>query len=182
MPSLSRLVASSTLALTIVGSSASAASAQDVTDVTGQAVAPSTGAVQEVGDDIQPLDIDLACAGENSWYLIWTYERDGGGPGDEAHLRCGNSNWGLRHIERSHEDDWAEYADLTGANWEDLADFAIEQTLLAPSGVTYNWINDTWRLWAPMQIRDMDGNVVLEYTVRVVVGDNSENIITAFPE
>lgn len=144
--------------------------------------APGTGASYESSDRFQPLDISLECSGQSSQHLVWTYERNGGGPGDAAYLRCGSdTNWGLRHIEDRHEADWGNRAAVVGAAWDDMADFCIGQTLLAPSSVTYRANNDTWRFSAPIQIRDVSGQVIARFTTAVVVADNSENIITSFP-
>jgi hypothetical protein len=182
MSLLARLVSMSTLTFLLAGSVPSIAHAQQADEGKGSAFAPTTGNIYEAAADLQPLDIELDCAGHGSQYVIWTYDRDGGGPGDNAYLRCGSSRWGLRHIERRHEDDWDEYASLVGADWEDFADYAIEQTLAEPSQVRYRPSSDTWAFRAPIEIRDLSGNVIAEFVTRVVVADNSENIITAFPE
>jgi hypothetical protein len=172
----------STLTFILAGAVPSVAHAQQTDESTNSAFAPTTGTTYESGADPQPLDIDLDCEGHSSRYLIWTYARDGGGAGNDAYLRCGSSRWGLRHIERDHESDWDEWASLTGISWEDFADQSIENTLAEPSQVFYRPSNDTWAFRAPVQIRDLFGDVIGEFITRVVVADNSENIITAYPE
>jgi hypothetical protein len=182
MSLLKRLFSISILTIILAGAAPSTAHAQQSDEHRNSAPALTAVEPQEASANLQPLDIELDCAGHSSRYLIWTYERDGGGPGDDAYLRCGSSGWGLRHIERDHESDWYEYAVLVAADWEDIADYAIEQTLANPSSVRYRPSTDTWRFRGPIEIRNLFGEVVAEFVTRVVVADNSENIITAFPE
>lgn len=165
--------------------SPSSAGAQEGDDASRTAVVETNGATYEPVDEApQPIAIELDCYGQSSQYVIETYSRAGGNgfPAGISRMRCGSSGWGLRHIEQRHAGDWQAKANYVGASWEDFADFAIEQTLAAPSSISYRTGNDTWAYRAPIQIRDYYGNVIHQFTARVVVADDSKNIITAFPQ
>ena len=59
-------------------------------------------------------------------------------------------------------------------------DQAIRTTLAAPSSVNRQLGNDTFAYKGPIQIKNK-GKVVKTYTMLVSVGNQSWNIVTAYP-
>ncbi|NKY87072.1 hypothetical protein [Nocardia veterana] len=43
----------------------------------------------------------------------------------EWKLLCGNKDYGYRHIQDRHMDEWEGLASIEGRNWRDIADMAI---------------------------------------------------------
>lgn len=100
-----------------------------------------------------------------------------------AVLLCGNGGFGYRHIAKDHGQDWTNIAAYTGGNWRGLADFAIRQTLTRPQPgyPAFNPKNDTWTYKAPLEIRDVQGNVRATYWPIVAVAARDGRIVTSFP-
>lgn len=121
------------------------------------------------------------------------YAADGSGlvPG-VSRIRCGNDNWGLRHIDLEHGDGengkksdhaWRNIVNkypLGASNWEELMVFSYESILGAPQYASYKEANDTYRYTAPVKIIEK-GEVKRTYHPLVVVSAESYNVITAYP-
>ncbi len=98
-------------------------------------------------------------------------------------LRCGHDRGGYRHIYNRHKTDWENVGMRVGdPQWRSIADFTIEQVLRESSkGTPVHTSGNKWEYWAPLQIRDSNGNVVDTYYPRVFVSGTNEQVVTAFP-
>lgn len=125
--------------------------------------------------------------------VVRTFTQRAGNPSilyGNSNLTCGRESgnglgWGFQHISFKHgaQGEWGELAFMTGGNWRDLADFAIEQTLRVPGSMSRPQSNGTIAYRAPIQFFDIDDDTLqAEYTVVVSISIESKNIITAFPE
>ncbi|WP_157605280.1 MULTISPECIES: hypothetical protein [unclassified Plantibacter] len=126
------------------------------------------------------------CAGKEAGWRInaFRHAAKGPAPAGVATLKCGigtEDGWGWNHIAYGHTSDWTIVAAPAGGSWDQIAQWAIEQTLLAPRNVTTQ-SNETYRYTAPVQIRDArTGEVAEEWLVLVSFGRVNQNIITAYP-
>lgn len=115
------------------------------------------------------------------------YATDGSGlvPG-VSRIRCGNEDWGLRHIDAGHGDGgdhgWRNIVNKypIGGTWEDFMAFSFEAIVGDPSYATYRESNDVYRYTAPVKIINK-GEVVRTYHPLVVVAADSYNVITSYP-
>lgn len=97
-------------------------------------------------------------------------------------MKCGNEDYGYRHIKKGHQNDWANLAAITGSNWRDFSDWAINQCLTYPGSVVNNGKSNVYEFKAPIQIRDRRTNrVVSTKYCKVPISRSSKQIITAFP-
>ncbi|WP_156371683.1 hypothetical protein [Microbacterium sp. Leaf203] len=97
-------------------------------------------------------------------------------------LRCGNANFGYFHIKARHEGDWQAKAAGTNQNWRDIADIGIDAALRDPVITKPRDSNDTTCYSRKIFLVNTQNNqTVGETIVRVVAGNRSNNIVTAFP-
>lgn len=97
-------------------------------------------------------------------------------------MKCGNAKYGYRHIKDRHLNDWNSLAAITGSNWRDFADWAINQCLAYPGQVINNGTKNVYEFKAPIQIRDKrTKQVVSTKYCKVPIDRSSKQIITAFP-
>jgi hypothetical protein len=124
----------------------------------------------------------------SSWKLLQVYARRKATAaghyfaGGVAYLRCGNADFGLRHILKRHLDDWEAQAALASEPWRDLADLAMKSGLSDSDAVTYTQANDAFCFQRVLYFaRKSDGKVFGEINTATVVGATTLNIVTAFP-
>lgn len=98
-------------------------------------------------------------------------------------LKCGNNNYGYRHIKLRHSNDWGSLGGLVGSNWRDFADWSINQCLKWPSSVANNGTRNTYEFKAPIQIRDKRTWKIVstKYCDVSISRGSSRQLITAFP-
>ena len=101
--------------------------------------------------------------------------------GKNIPLQCGTSGWGYRHIQERHMNDWANKAVYVGANWRDMADFAITDALQHVYSGTYNASNNTYLYRGVVELRRYNGSTVHTFYPHVVVAAGDNRMITAFP-
>lgn len=97
------------------------------------------------------------------------------------YLKCGTSGWGYRHIKDAHMSHWAGKAIYVGANWRDMADFAITDALRNVYSGTYNASNRTYKYRGVVQLKRYDGRTVHTFYPVVAVSAGDYRIITAYP-
>lgn len=103
--------------------------------------------------------------------------------GGVANLRCGNANFGFKHIVKNHLGEWQTNAALTGDQWRDLVDFAVAATLIDPDQTTYRSTNDGFCYSRQIYlINNRTGKTVSILTPNIVIGLTSLNVITAIPK
>lgn len=99
----------------------------------------------------------------------------------EGIMTCGNAQGaGFRHIADGHTDDYGEIADLVGADWEDVAWFAIDMALEAPTSVEV-YRDDIVNYLVQLEYVNEDGDIEQSWSVVVGVGLETDRIITSFP-
>jgi|GEM_PF-5216802 len=97
-------------------------------------------------------------------------------------LRCGHNGYGQWHIDDRHREDWEQLAASSGQDWRAVADLAIDSALGAPAVVRERAANDTRCYSTAIYLVDVrTGVTVGSSIVRVVAGNRSNNIVTAFP-
>lgn len=100
----------------------------------------------------------------------------------EATLTCGNADGaGWRHIADGHTGDFARLADEVGSSWEDVAWFAIDQALEAPTRVEA-YRDDIVNYDVRLELVGDTGEVERAWIVTVGYGLSSSSIITSFPD
>lgn len=100
----------------------------------------------------------------------------------EATLTCGNADGaGWRHIADGHTGDFGELADEVGSSWEDVAWFAIDQALEAPTNVE-EYRDDIVNYDVRVELVGDTGEVERAWIVTVGYGLSSSSIITSFPD
>ena len=104
-------------------------------------------------------------------------------PSGPARLRCGNSDFGYRHIVLRHRTEWLTNAALSEDNWLDLADFSINAALTDPDRVVYDWRNNaTCFSRAIYLINNRTKQRAGTLVPNVVVGFTTLNVVTAIPK
>lgn len=99
-----------------------------------------------------------------------------------THLRCGDSAWGYRHILKYHgTKQYQSIANLTGDNWRDIADSAINQTLRHPEYQRYQSGNETWAYWVTLTLRRNGTVIKSKYHSHMVSVSLHKNVITSYP-
>lgn len=102
-------------------------------------------------------------------------------PAGAAELTCGSAEGaGWRHIADGHTGDFGELAALVGAGWEDVAWFAIDRALEAPTRVE-PYRDDIVNYDVLVEYVD-GGRAERSWMVTVGVGLGSGRIITSFPD
>ena len=135
-----------------------------------------------VADDVDP---DADCEGVSGRDTLDTFDR-AAWPGldvaaGDARMTCGNaSGSGWRHIADGHTGDFDELAQLVGAEWEDVAWFAIDRALEQPTRVEA-YRDDIVNYDVLVEHVD-GGQVERSWMVTVGVGLGSGQIITSFPD
>ncbi|MFJ6113935.1 hypothetical protein ACIQC8_07470 [Agrococcus sediminis] len=135
-----------------------------------------------VADDVDP---DGECEGEAGRETLELFDRAAWPELDvragEARMTCGNADGaGWRHIADGHTGDFDELAALIGAEWEDVAWFAIDRALEQPTRVEA--YRDDIVNYDVLVEHVEDGEVQRSWMVTVGVGLGSGQIITAFPD
>ena len=97
------------------------------------------------------------------------------------YLKCGTTGWGYRHIKDAHMNDWANKAIYVGANWRDMADFAITDALQHVYSGVYNPTNQTYKYRGVVELRRFDDRTVHTFYPVVAVSAGDYRIITAYP-
>jgi hypothetical protein len=110
----------------------------------------------------------------------------GGGytiPYGNTYLRCGDSDWGYRHVFDRHMQDWKNKAALVNNNWRDTADFGIAWALYDPDKTLYRASNDTFCYSRLIHlVNKKTGREVGHYYANVAVSRIYHNVITAYPK
>lgn len=135
-----------------------------------------------LADDVDP---DVDCEGEAGRSTYEVFDRAAWPDLDvnagEAALTCGNaSGAGWRHIADGHTGDFGELAELVGAEWEDVAVFAIDRALERPTRVE-EYRDDIVNYDVLVEYVD-DGQTERSWMVTVGFGLSSGQIITSFPD
>jgi hypothetical protein len=154
-----------------------------------QQPAPSGPHLSAEGRAFDPVIDDVGgtevCDGRAGREALETFDRAAwpelGVAAGEAVLRCGNADGaGWRHIADGHTGDFGELASLVGAGWEDVAWFAIDRALEAPTAVE-RYRDDIVNYDVLVELVDQ-GQVERSWMVTVGVGIGSGQIITSFPD
>lgn len=135
-----------------------------------------------VADDVDP---DAACDGVAGREALEIFDRapwpELDVPAGSATMTCGNaSGAGWRHIADGHTGDFDELAEPVGAQWEDVAWFAIDRALEEPTRVEA-YRDDIVNYDVLIELVD-DERVERSWMVTVGFGLGTEQIITAFPD
>lgn len=135
-----------------------------------------------IADDVDP---DAACDGVAGREALEVFDRapwpELDVPPGSATMTCGNaSGAGWRHIADGHTGDFDELADPVGAQWEDVAWFAIDRALEEPTRVEA-YRDDIVNYDVLVELVD-DERVERSWMVTVGFGLGTEQIITAFPD
>ena len=115
--------------------------------------------------------------------VVKQYKRQAvaGYSGARATLACGtNKNWGYRHIDAKHGDDWQRVAIKMFVPWQQFADWAFIQVLSHPSQKWHQASNDTLQYRTPVDIVGKRGSF-RTYIIVMSVATKTQNIITSFP-
>ncbi len=104
-----------------------------------------------------------------------------------AVLKCGtwtakypNGGWGYRHIQGRHGKEWTRLGNLVGANWRDIADFAISDSMKNIYSASPKVSNNTYRYKGVVQLKKYNGSVVKTYYTTIAVDQGDRRIITAY--
>lgn len=135
-----------------------------------------------VADDVGP---DAECDGLAGRETLEMFDRAAWPELDvaagEARMTCGNAQGaGWRHIADGHTGDFGELGDLVGADWEDVAWFAIDRALEQPTQVAA-YRDDIVNYDVLVEYID-GGQVERSWMVTVGFGLGSGQIITSFPD
>ncbi|WP_405218709.1 hypothetical protein [Agrococcus sp. Ld7] len=135
-----------------------------------------------IADDVDP---DGACESVAGREALEEFDRapwpELDVPAGSATMTCGNaSGAGWRHIADGHTRDFGELADPVGADWEDVAWFAIDRALEEPTRVEA-YRDDIVNYDVLVELVD-DERVERSWVVTVGFGLGSGQIITAFPD
>ena len=164
--------------------------ASDESAVSSDATPPSGPHLVAAGQVFDPVAHDVetpeeACGSEAGRTELEEFDRaawpDLGLDGGVGVMTCGNADGaGFRHIADGHTDDFGEIADLVGSSWEDVAWFAIDMALEAPTEVEM-YRDDIANYLVLLEYVDEGGEVVQSWPVVVGVGLETDHIITSFP-
>ena len=151
---------------------------------------PSGPSLQTAGMAFDPYRFDVdgveVCDGLSGREPLEVFDRAGwpelGVAAGEATLTCGNADGaGWRHIADGHTGDFARLADEVGSSWEDVAWFAIDQALEAPTTVEA-YRDDIVNYDVRVELVGDTGEVERAWIVTVGYGLSSSSIITSFPD
>ncbi len=122
---------------------------------------------------------------DDDYKLVRRYNRIHRGAmlGSIVNFRCGNERFGYKHLLfRNHDDHWQDKANLILRNWRDLANWAMDITVIDPDKLTYNAEKRTWCFSREFYfIRKSDGEIIATMKPHVVTGHFGRKLITAFP-
>ena len=97
-------------------------------------------------------------------------------------LKCGNDNFGYRHIRDEHEYDWATLLLEAGveAPWDDFMFYAAIQALTFPESTSdHGDSKDCYT--TPVFIVNPQMEIEKKFYPTVVISANNAHVITAFP-
>ncbi|WP_152666739.1 hypothetical protein [Arthrobacter sp. YC-RL1] len=104
-----------------------------------------------------------------------------------AVLKCGtwtakkpDGGWGYRHIQGKHGNEWKQLGALVGANWRDIADFAISDSMKNIYSGSAQVSNNTYKYKGIVQLKKYNGSVVKTYYTTIAVDQTDRRIITAY--
>jgi hypothetical protein len=105
-----------------------------------------------------------------------------GSPRQYYYLRCGNADWGYRHILAGHKEDFERLAAGTFQNWRDVADLAMESIASDPDAARPPDAAGKAYLSRVIFLRNIRTNqVVRQQIIRMIIRVSDNSIITAFP-
>lgn len=93
-------------------------------------------------------------------------------------LTCGDSGFGYKHIEASHQSQWAYYSSIVGGSWDDFMSFAADETLWAPSNI---WDVGGNKLCYTAPIVFTNGSTSFTIYPKIIISKNNRWVITAYP-
>ena len=161
-----------------------------VADPQQSAAVPDGPTLQTASATFDPVADDVAgteaCDGVGGREALEVFDRAAWPQLDvaagEATLTCGNADGaGWRHIADGHTGDFARLADEVGSSWEDVAWFAIDQALEAPTTVEA-YRDDIVNYDVRVELVGDTGEVERAWIVTVGYGLSSSSIITSFPD
>ncbi|MFC7431778.1 MULTISPECIES: hypothetical protein [unclassified Agrococcus] len=182
-----RLLAAATLvataALTACAPVGLVAPQPDASATDGPTLRTASAVFDPVAGDVAGTE---ACDGLSGREALEVFDRAAwpelGVAAGEATLTCGNADGsGWRHIADGHTGDFGELADEVGASWEDVAWFAIDQALEAPTRVE-EYRSDIVNYDVRVELVGDAGDVERAWIVTVGYGLGSSSIITSFPD
>lgn len=149
----------------------------------GPVLQTATATFDPVADDVPGTE---ACDGLSGRDELEVFDRAAWAqldvPAGDATLTCGNADGaGWRHIADGHTGDFGELADEVGSSWEDVAWFAIDQALEAPTAVE-EYRPDIVNYDVRVELVSDAGEVERAWIVTVGYGLSSGSIITSFPD
>lgn len=107
--------------------------------------------------------------------------------GGAAVLKCGtwsasypDRGWGYRHVYGKHGNQWKQLGALVGANWRDVADFAISDSMRNIYSAKPQVSNNTYQYKGIVQLKKYNGSVVKTYYTTIPVTTGDRRIITAY--
>ncbi|MGO3648073.1 hypothetical protein [Agrococcus casei] len=157
--------------------------AADQTSIEGPHLVAAGQVFDPVAHDVD--NPEEACGSDAGRTELAEFDRvewpDLGIDGGVGVMTCGNAaGAGFRHIADGHTGDFGEIADLVDSSWEDVAWFAIDMALEAPSEVEM-YRDDIANYLIVLEYVDEGGEVVQSWPVVVGVGLDTDHIITSFP-
>lgn len=153
--------------------------------INGVQFTPDSGS--SLNGSASPMATWAACgAFDSEEKLVRQYWRSGWAgvvTSGQGYLRCGSSgnNWGYRHIQDAHQQDWENIAVGLGSDWRSFADWCIENILANPDYVVYRDANATFTFRSTVYIYNNQGQLIATYRPVVSIGLGNERVITAFP-
>lgn len=149
----------------------------------GPTLQTASATFDPVADDVEGTE---ACDGRAGREALEVFDRAAWPQLDvvagEATLTCGNADGaGWRHIADGHTGDFGQLADEVGSSWEDVAWFAIDQALEAPTTVEA-YRDDIVNYDVRLELVGDTGDVERAWIVTVGYGLSSSSIITSFPD
>lgn len=102
--------------------------------------------------------------------------------GNSKVLRCGNVNYGYWHIYNNHRSEFDQKAALTNQNWREVADIGMSASISNSEVTKPRSSNDTTCYSRKIFLVNLQSHqTVGSVIVRTVVGNRSNNVVTAFP-
>lgn len=102
----------------------------------------------------------------------------------QIRLLCGDSASGYVHIRSGHASQWQQIIDAVGegGDWDDLMNFAVEKSLLAPApGYPQNLGSGKYCYTTPISVYNSRGQLIKNLNPTIVISSNNQKVITAFP-
>lgn len=91
-------------------------------------------------------------------------------------LKCGNPNWGYRHIKARHYNEFQGLARAGGLNWSDLVHWAIYYNVQDPDHVEGDGCRDR-----VLFLHDSNGRLLWQQRFKLIYSASDGRVITVYP-